>query len=251
MTIWTSSFPKRERIAGYWRLLKARHGFFDRLGFKRTESGRLKLGHVPGYQQRLALMRDKQKGRRCFIFTGDAVSTGIDVAKLRKELTMGADAIHQHFPVWGFSTAYWFLADIEQVEAFRNDIGQVRDPIKLAPLCNAYAFPATRDSLFFHTAQAVSGKDPAPRFSTDFAAVVYPDASPTLMMLQLAYHFGCNPVYLLGGDKPSAKTTAQTEKSAYALANDVFVRDGRKVYNIGGCDPLDVFEPVHFGDLFK
>lgn len=238
-------------------------------------------------------MRNKQKDRRCFIIANGPSLKDIDMSKLRKELTMGCNGIYRMFPEWGFHTSYLVFEDIEQTELRRKDIGGVKGPTKMAAIYNAYAFPADHKTIFFNAArmrgQGYYWKDLYPQFSTDFAAVVHLGGTVTYIMLQLAYHLGCNPVYIVGLDHdygelpklfPPGKITITEEnihlvqglhfsdkyykvgdqigvpfvkeqEDAYAAARDAFARDGRVVYNASTHTCLDVFERCNFEDLFK
>lgn len=293
MIAWTPAFPKRERLIGYLRLLKARHRFYDTLGFQRGKHGMPRLGHRGGYQRRLAMMRDKQKDRRCFIIANGPSLKDIDVSKLRKELTVGCNGIYQMFPEWGFHTSYLVFEDIEQVELRRKEIGGIKGPIKMAAIYNSYAFPADEKTIFFNAIRMVSQtyywRDLYPQFSTDMAACVHTGGSVTYIMLQLAYHLGCNPVYLVGLDHdygelpkrfPPGKITITEEnidlirglhfsdkyynvgdqigvpfvkeqEAAYAAARDAFERDGRSVLNASTHTCLDVFKRCDYESLFK
>lgn len=291
MIAWTSGFPKRERLVGYWRLLLARHRYFDRITLRLKDGWKPVAETLPGYQQRLSLMRDKFKGRRCFVIANGPSLKNTDVSKLRKEITMGCNGIYKMFPEWGFHTTYLMFEDIEQIEVRRHDIGGVHGPKKMAAIYNAYAFPADKDTWFFNAARMRGQKyywtDLYPQFSTDFASIVHLGSTVTFIMLQWAYHLGCDPVYIVGldhdyGELPKLfppgkiKITEENidlvrglhfsdkyyqvgdvigvpfvkeQEDAYAAARDAFVRDGRKVYNASAHSCLDVFERCDFNSL--
>ena len=292
MIAWTPTFPRRERPIGYWRLLKARHRFFDTVRPRIGKNLRPRLEQVSGYQTRLAMWRGKQAGRRCFIIANGPSLKDTDTSKLRKELTMGCNGIYKAFPEWGFHTSYLVFEDIEQIELRRKEIYDVKGPLKLAAIYNAYAFPADEKTLFFNAprmrAQGYYWKELYPQFSTDFAATVHLGGSVTYIMLQLAYHLGCDPVYLIGLDHdygelpnlfPPGKITITEEnielirglhfsdkyyqvgdqigvpfvkeqEQAYTAAREAFEAAGRRVYNASVHTKLDVFERVEFESLF-
>jgi len=293
MIAWTPKFPLRERPIGYLRLLKARHKFFDRKGLTMKKWYRPGLKNLPGYQQRLALMRDKQKDRRCFVVANGSSLKDLDISLLKKELTMGCNGIYKVFPEWGFHTTYLLFEDIEQIELRRHEIASVPGSIKMAAIYNAYAFPADDRTFFFNSPRMRGQKyywtDLYPQFSTDFAALVHLGGSVTYIMLQLAYHLGCNPVYIVGLDHdygdlpklfPPGKITITEEnidlirglhfsdkyyrvgdqigvpfvkeqEQAYAKAREAFERVGRKVYNASTHTKLDVFERCDFESILS
>lgn len=292
MLAWTPNFPKSALPLAYWRLLRARHGYFDRVGLKFGPGGLPHFTHRPGSQQRLALMRNKHQGRRCFIIANGPSLQQLDMKKLRSELTLGCNGIYQAFPDWGFHTSYLLFEDIEQLELRRHDVGKVKGPIKLAALYNAYAFKPDRQTIFFNAprmrGQLYYWQDLYPQFSTDFAAIVHLGSTVTYIMLQLAYHLGCDPVYLIGLDHdygelpklfPPGKITITEEnielirglhfsnqyyqigdqigvpdvarqEAAYRKAREAFEADGRQILNASAHTALDVFERCDFNSLF-
>lgn len=292
MLAWTPKFPRSALPLGYWRLLKARHQYFDRVGITLGPWGLPRFTHRAGSQQRLALMRNKQKDRRCFIIANGPSLQQLDMTKLRREVTLGCNGIYSAFPDWDFHTSYLCYEDIEQLELRRHDVGQVKGPIKLAALYNAYAFKADRQTIFFNAprmrGQRYYWEELYPQFSQDFASVVHLGSTVTYIMLQLAYHLGCNPVYIVGLDHdygelprlfPPGKITITEEnieqvrglhfsdtyyqvgdqigvpdvarqEAAYTLARETFEADGRQVFNASAHTALDVFERCDFDGLF-
>ena len=67
MIVWTEDFPLKERLLGYFRLCKARFYYHNYYAIKRVSPFRLKLMHRSGYQDQIADLRNKHKGKRCFI----------------------------------------------------------------------------------------------------------------------------------------------------------------------------------------
>lgn len=292
MLAWTPKFPKSALPLAYWRLLRARHGYFDRVGLRIGPWGLPRFTHLAGSQQRIAMMRDKYRGQRCFIIANGPSLKQLDMTRLRKEVTLGCNGIYSAFPEWGFHTTYLLFEDIEQLELRRHDVGRVRGPIKMAALYNAYAFKADSRTIFFNAprmrGQLYYWRDLYPQFSTDFASVVHLGSTVTYIMLQLAYHLGCDPVYIVGLDHdygelpklfPPGKITITEEnieiirglhfsnqyyqvgdqigvpdvamqEAAYAKARAAFEADGRRVINASAHTALDVFDRCEFGGLF-
>lgn len=292
MLAWTSKFPRSALPLAYWRLLRARHGYFDRVGLRVGPWGLPRFTHLAGSQQRIAAMRDKHRGRRCFIIANGPSLQQLDMSKLRKEVTLGCNGIYRAFPEWGFHTSYLVFEDIEQLELRRHDVGQVQGPIKMAALYNAYAFKPDKRTIFFNAprmrGQLYYWKDLYPQFSTDFASIVHLGSTVTYIMLQLAYHLGCDPVYLVGLDHdygelprlfPPGKITITEEnielirglhfsnqyyklgdqigvpdvvmqEAAYTRAREVFEADGRRVINASAHTALEVFDRCEFEGLF-
>lgn len=293
MIAWTKTFPKRERFVGYYRLLKARHRFYDTLGLTRGKHGMPRIGHRGGYQRRLAMMRDKQKDRRCFIIANGPSLKQMDLSALRREITIGCNGIYSAFPEWGFHTSYLMFEDIEQTELRRHDIHAIEGPMKLASIYNAYSFKADQKTVFFNSPRMRGHNyywtELYPQFSRDFASLVHLGSSVTYIMIQFAYHLGCNPVYVIGLDHsygelakrfPVGKVKITEEnidlvrglhfsdkyykvgdqigvpdvprqEQAYTLARKEFEAVGRNIYNAGLDSKLDLLEKVDFESIFN
>ena len=56
--------------------------------------------------QRLGELKDKHKGKRCFIIGNGPSLKNTDVSKLKDEYTFGMNRIYLAFPDWEFKTSY-------------------------------------------------------------------------------------------------------------------------------------------------
>ncbi len=291
MMAWTPQFPPEERAIGYRRLLRARQRFWDRAVLRKNGS-LSEWVRIPGYQALIEQMRDQHKGQRAFVIANGPSLKQLDISRLRHEITIGCNGIYQAFPQWGFHTRYLMFEDVEQTELRRRDIEGIQGPLKMAALYNAYAFPADEQTLFFNApriyGQIYYWTVLYPQFSTDFASLVHLGGSVTYIMLQWAFHLGCDPVYIIGLDHdygdlpklfPPGKITiteenihlvrglhfndryyqigdqigvpyVEKQEQAYTLARQVFEQFGRKVYNASAQTKLDVFERRDFESVF-
>lgn len=290
MIVWTSKFPMRDRPLGYLRLLLARHRYFVHYTLGRAGRHRIGLKQNPGYQAIIELWRNKYEGKRCFVIGNGPSLQKMDMSLLRGEITIGSNGVYKAFPKWGFHTTYIMFEDTEQTEQRRHDIPRIQGPTKLAAIYNAYAFRACPNTVFMNVRRADKyyWDVIAPMFSTDFANIVYLGSTVTYLALQLAYHLGCNPVYLIGVDHdfgelpklfPPGKITITEEnidlvrglhfdehyykigdqigvphvkyqEAAYVKAREVFEAHGRRILNAGVDSKLDVFETCSFESLF-
>lgn len=290
MIAWTKTFPSTRKPVGYLRLLRARHRYFDRLRLRRR-GWRMTVDVAEGYQARLAALRNTQKGRRCFVLGNGPSLNRMDLRPLAGELTLGSNGIYKMFDAWGFHLSYLFFEDIEQTELRGHEIHAVNGPTKLAALYNAYAFKADRATLFFNAPRFKHAlyywTELYPQFSTDFANCVHLGGSITYVLLQFAYHLGCDPVYVIGVDhdygrlpslfKPGKITiTAENidlvrglhvsdryykigdqigvpwvkeQEQAYRKARESFEAAGRRVYNAGVDSKLEVFDRRVFAEV--
>ncbi len=286
MIVWTDHFPTSKRPLGYLRLLKARHRYFVHYGLDRW--GR--PVKRPGYQMEIRSWRDMYRGRPCFVIGNGPSLAKMDLSPLASEITIGCNGIYKSFPEWGFHTTFLLFEDTEQTELRGPDIHDVRGPIKMASIYNAYAFGADKNTYFFNARRADGyyWKQLAPRFSEEFDQIVYLGSTVTTIGLQLAFHLGCDPVYLIGCDHtygelgkrfPPGKLTITEEnyplvqechfskdyykigqvigvpnvaiqEAAYGKAREVYEKHGRTVLNAGVDSHLDVFERKPFSEIF-
>jgi hypothetical protein len=56
---------------------------------------------------RLATLRDRHRGQRCFILGNGPSLLRTDLGRLRRETTFGMNRIYLHFPQMGFATTYY------------------------------------------------------------------------------------------------------------------------------------------------
>lgn len=291
MIVWSKRFPRWKWPLGYVRLLRARYLFWERPGFGRRPDGSWGEKKIPGHLNQLEKLWHSQKGKRCFVIGNGPSIQQMNLAPLKDELTIGFNGIYKAFPEWGWHTDYLVFEDIEQTEIRGPDIPHVHGPQKLSSIYNAYAFRHHRDMLYMNCRRIdrIYWKSLRPMFSTDFAWLVYLGSTVTYIGLQLAFHLGCNPVYLIGvdhnyGDLPKKfppgkiKVTeenleevqkchfvdkyykvgdvigvpnVEAQEDFYRHAREVYEAHGRKIYNAGRDSKLEVFEKADFDSLFS
>jgi Protein of unknown function DUF115 len=201
MIAWTKAVSNYQKPLGYLRLLRARICYNEYYRYSRK---RLIIKR-PGYQDKIAQMRNKYEGKRCFVIGNGPSLKKMDLSSLKDEITIGSNAIYKHYDEMGFSTDFLILEDIEQTEIRGPELKNVKGPIKMASLYNAYAIACDKDTLFFNSPRPSChgyywAPDLYPQFSRDFASIVHLGSTVTYIGLQLAYHLGCSKVYLIGVD---------------------------------------------------
>lgn len=290
MIAWTEKFPNRLKPLAYFRLLKASYQYDDHLGLC------FKKGLVPcpvkktGDRRFLETLKDSRKGQRGFVLGNGPSLKKMNLRCLKDELTIGSNGVYQLFDEIGFSTDYLLFEDIVQTELRRKDIPKIKGARKLAASYNSYAFPRDEETFFMNVRpwNDFYREQVFPEFSTDFAAIVYLGGTVTYIALQLAFHLGCDPVYLIGVDHsygdlaqhfPPGKIKitkenidlvrrchfsedyyqigdvlgvpyVELQNQAYQKARDVFEENGRTLINAGVDSQLDVYPRADFETLF-
>lgn len=207
MIAWkTTSHPKWKQLIFQQRVARAQLGYFDHFGFRK---GRFKFPRptlIKGYQSQIAALRNKYLDQPCTVICNGPSLESVPPETIKRTITIGCNGVYKKFPDWGFSTNFLVFEDVEQFEIRAPDLLAVNGPIKMAAIYNAYALSNTRDWIFFNAPRCAnndyywSSEDIYPQFSKDFASVVHLGSTVTYIMLQLAFHLGCNPVYIVGLD---------------------------------------------------
>jgi hypothetical protein len=291
MIAWSKRFPRRMYPLGYLRLIAARHRFYDRIGWLRQGKG-WKIGKVPGDQTKLESLRGIHAGNPCLIIGNGPSLNEIDFNYFRSMTTIGCNGIYRAFEDWGFHTNYLLFEDIEQTELHGPNISTIKGPVKIASLYNAHNIRGSwKDLLFMNSrlADFTYWNDIGIQFSRDFSHVVYLGSSITYVALQLAYHLGCNPIYLVGVDMdygeltqmhPPGKIEIDVENidkvrgvhfdenyyapgdvigvpdfgiqlKALEVAKAAFLENGRQIFNATPGGKLELFPRIKFESIFE
>lgn len=235
----------------------------------------LPFGFYACNRKKLALYRDKYKGKRCFIIANGPSLKKIDFNLLKDEFTLGMNRIYLMKEENGFLPNFVACTDVEeQLIPFHKDLDKLDIPCFFNFVARKYY--SHKDNQLFYLERY------NPAFRTDFTKRVGSGKSVTYEAMELAYYLGFSEVYLIGKDhsfninkavgkgnvsdgndenhftknyfRPGDKWSApdfKGEEYAYSLARKAFEKDGRiiKDATIGG--KLQVFEKVDFFSLFK
>lgn len=229
MIAWkTNLVPKWKQLIFQQRIALAQLRYFDHLGFRRGPLNLPKPSVIKGYQSRLAALRNKYSGQACTVICNGPSLKEIPPELVRKTISIGCNGIYKKFDDWGFSTDFLVFEDVEQFEIRAPDLSSVHGPLKMAAIYNAYALSNTQDWLFFNAPRCVGNgyywlpEDIYPQFSEDFASVVHLGSTVTYIMLQLAFHLGCNPVYIIGLDHNYGKFPEIFPPGKIKITNEIY-----------------------------
>ena len=189
-----------------WRVWKAQLNFFDHLSVKRKSKFKFCVRKAEGYQSKLASLKNKFHKKPCTIVANGPSLNDSDPNLIRQTVSIGCNGIFKRFPEWGFETNFLVFEDIEQFEIRAKELGKTRYSQKLAGIYNAYCVKDHKEWLFFHAPRSQNhsyyfhDESIYPEFSKDFAGIVHLGSTVSFIMLQLAYHIGCDPVIIIGLD---------------------------------------------------
>lgn len=224
--------------------------------------------------RRMAELRDKHRGQRCFIIGNGPSLKQTDLSKLMNEITLGQNRIYLAFPELNFTTTYYLSVNDLVIEQCAKEIEALPMPRFIGWRGRKWISP--QENLFYiHT--TYSGE----KFAKDIRGRIWEGGTVTYTSLQVAYYLGFSQVILVGVDhnyvtqgKPNETVVSQGDdpnhfhpgyfgkgyrwqlpdliqwEDAYRLARRTYEADGRVVMDatIGG--KLQVFQKVDYNSLF-
>jgi hypothetical protein len=228
----------------------------------------------------LVRLRDLYRGRRAFIFGGGPSLRRTDVRLLKNEITIGSNAIFLIFAEMGYQPTFLTVEDRLVAEDRADALNNVRGTRKIFPRDVRSFLRQDEDTLYIRFIRHYRG---FPRFSRRFEESVFWGGTVTMLNLQLAYHLGCNPVYLVGFDHEykvpekldSVVITSSVAdenhfhpdyfgpgfrwhdprldrmEAGYRAAQRHFESEGRQIFNATDGGRLEVFPRVSYSTLFN
>lgn len=240
--------------------------------------------YLTSNERRLAGLRDKHAGKRCFILGNGPSLNACDLTRLKGEVTFGVNSIFLKTSEMGFVPTYYVVEDILVAEDRAKQIDAFKGPTKFFGNYLRRFLSDGPDVCWTNVRVDYRQYENFPHFSTDAVRQLWVGGTVSYICLQLAYHMGFGDVYLVGFDHnytiPSdAKIdgnrieTTSTDPNhfhpdyfgkglrwhnprvdrmevAYERAKEQYERVGRRVRNATVGGKLETFERVGFDSLF-
>lgn len=237
-------------------------------------------------KRQLASLHNKHKGERCFVICNGPSLNQTDLTKLEDEVTFGTNLIFLKFPELTFRPSYYVAMDDLVLEDRYREINALSQEgmVRFLPTEIAYCLRNNKDVIWMNCPDT-DGDVGVPSFSKHPELFLFHGSTVTFICLQLAYHLGCDPVYLIGCDTsysrpPSVEVIDDAHWisrggdpnhfdsryfgtgfrwhdprtdlmiRSYKLARWIFEEDGRKIYNASAGGELEVFERIAYDSLF-
>jgi hypothetical protein len=228
-------------------------------------------------QAQLTVLKDSQRGKRCFILGNGPSLRQTDLSLLQGEFTFGLNRIYLLFPEMGFPTTYLVTINWLVLEQCAQEILGL-PMTKFLP----WSFHNRLDRERLSNVVFIQTNRARPGFTRDAREQLSTGATVTYVALQMAYHLGFQKVILIGvdhffitqgkphtavvssGDDPDHFSPAyfgqgfkwqlpdlDASERAYRMARHAFEADGREIVDatIGG--KLTVFPKVEYSSLFR
>ena len=239
---------------------------------------------------KLVGLKNKHKGKRCFIIGNGPSLNGVNLDLLKDEITFATNGIFLLFDRTKFRPTYYLVEDNLVAEDRSREINAIRGITKFVPLRSSYCINRSGTIYLNHNPEedVVAESLVDGRFSLDASLLTVGGNTVTFTCMEMAYHMGFGQVYLLGIDHNYEIPKSYRNKSkdenyvieskeddknhfdqryfgkgyrwhnpkvhlmeeSYKIAKKVFEADGRQILNATMGTKLDVFEKVNLGRLF-
>lgn len=142
--------------------------------------------------QRLAAIRNKHEGERCFIIGNGPSLKKTDLTLLKNEVTFGLNRIYLLFGQMGFATTYYVAVNDLVIEQCAHEISNLPCPKFLNWRCRDLV-DFTADTMFLQSRHEHM-------FYRNIAEGIWEGATVTYVAMQVAYYLGFETVVLIGVD---------------------------------------------------
>jgi len=162
------------------------------------------LNHLvmPENRRRLAALRNRHAGERCFIIGSGPSINRMDLSMLRQEKTFGFNAFFLIADRVGFLPTYYLVEDPLPAEDNAAEINALEGTTKILPWDLRYCLRPDDRTIYVHFDRFYADSpDPAfPRMTPDASRVVFWGGTVAYMAIQLADFMDFEEIYLLGID---------------------------------------------------
>ncbi len=260
--------PSRLSGALRRRLTELPHTLRWHLDTQRTETNRERLAPLHGLHQ----------GQRCFIMGNGPSLARMDLSPLKDEITFGLNRIYLLFDRLPFTPTYYVAVNELVLDQFADDIRQLSVKKFLNWNQRRHFDPHDLNTCFLKMRLGLTDS-----FGHDITKPLSAGGTVTYIALQVAYYMGFDEVVLIGVDHNFVdkgtpnKTEVRTQERddnhfhpnyfpkgvkwqlpdlmrselAYALAQQAFEQDGRRILDATVGGKCTVFEKIPFAALFE
>lgn len=240
-------------------------------------------------KSKIRKLKDKFKGKRCFILGNGPSLNKVDLNLLKDEYSFAVNGIFYKTEETGYKPTFYVVEDRAVMADNAEKINEYDVPYKFFPTNYRPQIKNRKNAIFFKMNTGYYRENTPnygmPRFSTDAALRLYCGQSVTMINLQLAYYMGFTEIYLIGMDfdykiptsavingneilstedddnhfhpdyfgKGKTWHDPQLDKvlNSYKLMKLMYECSGRTIYNATPGGKLEVFNRVDFDELFN
>ncbi|MCI9584539.1 MAG: DUF115 domain-containing protein [Clostridium sp.] len=237
---------------------------------------------IPDYKNPgIAEMKDRYKGKRCFIVATGPSLTFDDLEKLKqhREFCISVNTIFKGFDKTGWRPDQYVVVDVNAMNHFGSEIRKMEVKEKfIADASIDFDYDSLTEEFYVYHSIFTKSTWERGLISDDFSEFAYNSGLVTTVSLQLAIYEGFDEIYLLGCDCSYAKTGFRHfnepkeeetkvyggiyDLKRYVTASEVAVNSyqkikeyaeqrGIKIYNATRGGYLEVFERVNLDELLR
>jgi hypothetical protein len=156
-------------------------------------------------EKKLALLKNKYAGKRCFIIGNGPSLNKLDLTLLKDEFTFGVNAIYLNYEKMKFHPNFYMVEDSLVAHDRKDEINEYEGPeLKFFGAYFDGIFKKDEKTIWLNVImnfdEEFNDKVDYPLFSTNPLRRVYVCGTVTYLCLQLAYYMGFDEVYMIGFD---------------------------------------------------
>jgi hypothetical protein len=148
-------------------------------------------------RRRLEQLRGRYRGKRCFVMGNGPSLRQTDVTLLCDEVTIASNGIFLLFEDMGYRPTFLTVEDRLVAEDRAEELNSISGTQKIFARDLWYCLKPDEWTLYVNFVREYEG---FPKFSDALDRVTYWGGTVSVLNLQLAYHLGCSPIYLIGFD---------------------------------------------------
>ena len=229
---------------------------------------------------KLKKLKSIHKNQRAFIIGNGPSLTIDDLNKLKGDITFASNKIFLAYDETTWRPTYYSVEDSLDINEYYNEIKNLSDSIKLLPFKHIKEHDIIKDAIYYPLIP--NKEENLFECSNNLLTGIYPGASVTYSMLQIALFMGIKEIYLIGVDfnysipneyndkitiyhqqennhfhkdyrkkgdlwgEPSVEKQKQSFLSAKKFAD----KNNIKIYNASRVSKLDIFDKINLDSLF-
>lgn len=155
------------------------------------------------YGKRLALLKNKYRGQRCFLVGNGPSLSAEDLTLLHKhnEVTFGFNRIYNIFEETPWRPTFYISQDEKMLGGCIDYVSGMETGIKLIPIQMEWYFNLkVRNAVSFNMIPQISNNPEEYLFSEDAAQCLYNSSTGMYTAAQLAAYMGFKEIYFIGVD---------------------------------------------------
>lgn len=233
-------------------------------------------------ERQIASLKNKHKGKRCFII-GNGPSLKIsDLDKLKNEITFAANKIYLAFDQTDWRPTYYSVTDYMVAQQNYSEINRLQGFEKLFPVFAKERWGTHfKNSIYFRYEYSTKRFPEPPYFSLNPFEKIYAGKTIIYALIQIACYMGIREIYLIGIDfnfkvpdkkndhvlysegecnhfHPQYRKKGEKwrdpqldyQQKAFQVAKESVANLGGQIFNATRGGKLEVFPRIDFDSLF-